>query len=116
MGRLRARLEKLQKAARGQLDSFELADGTRYWFSPEQGTRDLFEYWTQSLRAVHHQTPRPEPPEILHAVSRARDREQALRAVEPEGISWLPLDREALVRDGALRERPLVADRLEAVE
>jgi hypothetical protein len=110
---LKHRLKRLQKAARGQLASFELAGGSRYHFDPGRAHRDLFTFWCDSLKSVHHGTPRPEPPEILEAVVRARKREAALRAIFPEGVAmWLPLEEGALVEHGEFVPRYLTAGRL----
>ena len=59
---LKGRLASLQKAMRGKLDYFELADGTRYYFEPEKAWITLFRFWSASLRAAHRGNPRPEPP------------------------------------------------------
>jgi hypothetical protein len=112
MGRLRARLARLQKAARGKLDSFEIEGGSRYHFDSSQAHITLFDYWSESLRAVADGEERPEPPEILKAVAAASDRRRALEATYPQGITpWCPLDVEALVQRGELVPRPLVAGR-----
>ncbi len=49
---LRARVRRLQKATRGTLDCIVREDGTRFWFSPEDVCKELFGYWSESLRAV----------------------------------------------------------------
>ena len=112
MGRLRARLARLQKAARGKLDSFEIEGGSRYHFDSSQAHITLFDYWCASLQAVHRGTPRPDPPPLLRAVADAKDRRRALEAVYPEGVSmWIPLEVEALVERGELVPRTLTAGR-----
>ena len=105
---LRDRLRKLEKSMQGKLSSFDLADGTRYFFEPMQAHKAAFGYWSDSLRADYRREPRPEPPDILQAVAGARDRGDALDAVEA-GYSFLPVDREALVKRGEFLSRPLVA-------
>ncbi len=107
---LRAKVSRLQKALRGTLDCIELADGGRYCFEPEQTWETLFGYWSASLRAVYHETPRPEPPEILRAVASAADRHRAFQqAYSQAPAPWCPLDVTALVERGELTPRPLVA-------
>jgi hypothetical protein len=109
---LRARARRLQLAMRGNMDYIELVDGSRHWFDPEDASKELFLYFTDSLGAVYHETPRPEPPEILKAVARAKDRRRALELVM-QGSSFLSVDVEALVERGELVPRPLVAGRSE---
>jgi hypothetical protein len=111
---MRNRLRRLEKAARGKLGHIELADGSRHWFDPEETYKELFLYWSASLKAVADGEERPEPPEVLKAVAGAKDREQALRAVYPEGGSiWIPLDVEVLVERGKLVSRSLLVGRTE---
>jgi hypothetical protein len=110
----KGRLRRLEKAMRGKLDSFALSAGGRFYFEPMETYKELFLYWSDSLRAVADGEERPEPPGVLEAVAGARDREKALRAVYPEGVSmWIPLDVEALVSRGEFVPRPLVAGRAE---
>ena len=114
---LKGCLRRLRKAAQGQLNSFELADGSRCWFHPEEAWVTLFRYWSESLRAVYHQTPRPEPPEILEVVARARDRESAFRQIYAQAPApWCPLDVEALIERGELVPRPLVVGRAQTLQ
>jgi hypothetical protein len=111
---LRARARRLQLALRGNMDHIELVDGSRHWFDPEDASKVLFRYFTDTLGAVYHETPRPEPPEILKAVASAADRERAFRrAYSQAPAPWCPLDVEALVERGELVPRPLVAGRTE---
>ena len=109
---IRDKLKRLRKAMRDQLDGFEQADGSRHWFDPEDASKELFLYFTDSLGAVYHETPRPEPPEILKAVARAKDRRRALELVM-QGSSFLTVDVEALVERGEFVPRSLVAGRTE---
>ncbi len=104
------RLRRLERALRGKLSSFELADGPRYWFSPEDACVTLFAYWSASLGAVYREEPRPDPPEILRAVASAADRHRAFQqAYSQAPTPWCPLDITALVERGELTPRPLVA-------
>jgi hypothetical protein len=111
---LRAKLSRLQKAMRGNMDYIELVDGSRHWFDPEDASKELFLYFTDSLGAVYHETPRPEPPEILRAVASATDREAAFRrAYSMAPAPWCPLDVPALVERGEFVPRSLVAGQTE---
>ncbi len=105
---LRAKVNRLQKAMRGKLDSFELADGGRFYFDPQDAFSITFVYFTDSMRSDWKREPRPEPPELLRAVADAKDRSEALHRVMG-GSSFLPVDREALVERGQFVPRSLVA-------
>jgi hypothetical protein len=105
---LRDKLRKLEKTMRGNMGSFELKDGKRYYFEPMQAYKSAFGYWSDSLLADYRREPRPEPPEVLQMVANARDRGDTLNAVET-GYSFLPVDREALIERGEFVPRSLVA-------
>lgn len=107
---LKAKLGKLQKAMRGNMESFELQDGRRYYFDPEEACKITFGFFGNSLTADYLREPRPEPPELLKAVANAKDRGEALFRVMGRA-ACLPLDREALVERGELVPRSLVAGR-----
>ena len=107
---LKGKLDKLQKAMRGRLASFELADGTRFFFDPQETFKATFLFFTACMAADCKGEPRPEPPEVLRAVAGARGRGAALYSVMGDS-SHLPLDRTALVERGELVNRSLVAGR-----
>ena len=73
--RLEAKLGKLQKAMRGSMESFELQDGRRYYFDPEEALTTTFRFLADSMSADCKREPRPDPPELLRAVADAKDRE-----------------------------------------
>jgi len=106
----KGRLRRLQRAMRGKLDFIELADGSRHYFDPEEAVKDNFLFLTGCMRAEYKREPRPEPPELLRAVSNARDRGEALSRVMG-GYNHLPLDEGLLVERGELVPRSLVAGR-----
>lgn len=105
---LKAKLAALRRTMRGNLDSFLLADGTRYFFNPGETFSVLFRYFAESMTADHKREPRPQPPEILQAVAGAKNREDALYRVMGD-YSQLPLDREALVARGEFVSQSLRA-------
>jgi hypothetical protein len=107
---LRDRLRRLEKTMRGRLSSFELADGTTFYFEPEEQSKAMFLYFADSMTADYKRKPRPEPPELLKAVANAKDRSEVLSHVM-NGYSHLPLDREALIECGEFKPRSLVAGR-----
>ena len=106
---LRARLERLEHAARGTLVSFELLDGSRFYYNPQ--TFELFLHWYDCLTAGNPDK-WSEAPEAVRKVTEAKDPEAALELISG-GASWdvLPYDREALLREREIRPRSLVAGR-----
>ncbi len=110
MGRLRGWIRRLERVGQDEMSHFDLADGTRYYFDPQEAFKATFLFFSDSMHADHAREPRPEPPEIVRAVVGARDRSEALSRVMG-GSSHLPLDREALVERGEFIPRSLVAGR-----
>jgi hypothetical protein len=104
---LRARLERLERAARGTLVSFELLDGSRFYYNPQ--TLELFLHWMECLKAGNPDK-WPEPPEAVRKVTEAKDPEAALERISG-GAKWLPYDPQALLRERVIRPRSLVAGR-----
>ena len=107
---LRDRFRRLEKAMRGKLSYFELADGCQFYFEPQEAFKATFLYFMNSLRADYACEPRPEPPGVLRAVANAKDRREALSRVMA-GSSFLPVNEEALVERGEFVPRGLVAGR-----
>ena len=104
---LRARLERLERVARGTLVSFELLDGSRFYYNPQ--TLELFMHWTDCLKAGNPDK-WPEAPEAVRKVTEAKNPEAALERISG-GAEWLPYDRKALLREREIRPRSLVAGR-----
>jgi len=104
----RDKLRRLEKATRGHLKSFELSDGSRYYYDPMDA--ELFLHICECLH--HHDEPeRPEPPEIVKALTRAKDRRAALAEMgHDEGTSFgtFPYEVEPLIERGELVPRSLV--------
>ena len=104
---LRARLERLERAARGTLVSFELLDGSRFYYNPQ--TLELFSHCMKCLKAGNPDK-WPEAPEAVRKVTEAKDPQAALELISG-GAFWLPYDLEALLRERVIRPRSLVAGR-----
>src|SRR5829696_5441772 len=106
----RRRLRRLEKALRGKLGYFELREGSHYWFDPSNTYKELFLHASNSLRADYKGEPRPDPPEILRALARAKDRKAALEGLYPTGGSMLfsVYDKEVLVERAELIPRSFV--------
>ncbi len=105
---LRDKLRRLERLARGTMDSFELESGQRYYFDKGEAYGAAFLFFSDSLRSAHSGEPRPDPPPILEAVAGARDREDALERALGGFVGLLPIDRDALLSCGALVPRSLV--------
>ncbi len=108
---LRGKLDKLEKTLRGSMESFELADGQRYYFDKGEAFSAAFLFFSDSLRSDHSGEPRPEPPEVLQAVANAEDRADALSRAMNGYSHLLPINREALIERGEFVPRSLVAGR-----
>ena len=104
---LRARLERLERAARDTLVSFELLDGSRFYYNLQ--TFELFSHWMACSKAGNPDK-WPEAPEAVRKVTEAKDPEAALELISG-GAEWLPYDRESLLRERVIRPRSLVAGR-----
>ena len=105
---LKGELNRLRASLRGQLSSFELSDGSRFWYSEEQAFEDLFMFGSECMRAGRVED-RPDPPEIVRAFVKAKDRHAALDALEP--IPFFPYEPEPFVERGLLVHRSLIAGR-----
>src|SRR3712207_3205562 len=72
---MRSKLRRLEQAARGYLKSFELLDGSRFYFDPTSA--ELFLHWCECVRAAsaHYW---PEPPQTYRKLCEARNPERAL--------------------------------------
>jgi hypothetical protein len=108
---LRGWVKPLERGARGDLASFALEDGSRYYFHPISG--DCFLHAMECLHAQGEGKPFPEPPETLKAIARARDRLAALNQLYPNGaaLSVFPYEEQALVERGELVPCSMVVGR-----
>ena len=106
---LRRQLKRLLRDARDDLKSFVLMDGSRYYYDPISG--ECYLHSMDCLRAQADGKPFPEPPETLKALTRARDRDAALKQVYGGTFDIFPYDKQILVERGELVPRSLVAGR-----
>ncbi|MDP8952529.1 MAG: hypothetical protein M3N18_09865 [Actinomycetota bacterium] len=107
---LKSKLARLQKAVQGNLSCIELADGGRYWYEPAAAWAEVFGHTSGCLLADYRGEPRPEPPEIVQAVARARDRRAAVGKLHASGTApFLAFDPEALIERGELVPRSFLA-------
>jgi hypothetical protein len=106
---LRSWMKRMERAAKGNMASFELLDGSRYYFDPLSW--DLFMHWCECIRAgsAHNW---PQAPEVLRKVCEAKDVERALEEVLGEG-TWgtFVYDPEVLINERRLEPRGLVTSR-----
>jgi hypothetical protein len=107
----RQKLERLRKSAEGELESFELLDGSRYFFDPL--SPELFLHFCNCAAAgsAHNW---PEPPEQVRKLCEAKNPKAALEQIYPEGpgsFYSLVYDPEVLIGERRLEPRGLVAER-----
>jgi hypothetical protein len=98
----------MEKAARGNLESFELLDGSRYYFDPQSFS--LFMHMCDCLHAgsAHDW---PEPPEVVYKLTEAKDVETAIELLRAGGSNFLVYDIEVLINERRLVPRGLVTYR-----
>ena len=110
MGNLKSRLRQIEKAAHGHLGCIELEDGSRHFYDPEQTAIELFGYLLECGRAQYAGRRKKDPPEIIYAVAKAKDREAAFLQLRPGGrVGLFPLEVGALIERGEIVHRSLVA-------
>jgi hypothetical protein len=103
------KLQRLQRAAQGHLESIELEDGTRYWYDPAAVRTEVFRHATKSLQADYKGEKRPEAPQILKAISQAKDRRTALETVfEEPWKAFIAFELPVLIERGELVPRSMV--------
>jgi hypothetical protein len=109
---VRNKLRRLERAAREDLSSFELEDGNQYWYNPQQAGLELLLYSLECLGLQGEGVPYPEPPELIHAIARAKDRAGALTELMGSlTVGYLPFEPEPLLERGELVYRSLVVGR-----
>jgi hypothetical protein len=108
---VRSWIRRLERAASEDLESFELLDGSRYFYNPTSA--ECFLHSMDCLRAQGEgEATFPEPPEMVKAIARARDRRAVLNRLYPPGFfSVFPYEVEPLVERGELVPCSLVAGR-----
>jgi hypothetical protein len=106
---MRSKLRRLEQAARGNLQYIELEDGSLFWFEPVEVAKTLFLYDCDCARA-DYVAEHPEPPEIVEALVRARDRRGAFETLYEDAIAlFLPYELEPFFESGQLVHRSVVA-------
>jgi hypothetical protein len=107
---IRDQLRRLKHEMRGNMDFFILEDGTRYYFDPT--STDLILHVFDCCHAQAEGVPFPEPPEIIKAIARAKDRRSALQQAVGSGTFGLfPYETEDLIQQGRITPRSLVEGR-----
>jgi hypothetical protein len=107
---LRDALRALKREARGQVESFELEDGSRFYYDANEAAKELYLHFFE-CGCADSVAERPEPPEVLRAVLRARDRRSAVEQLyAPQRyFDIMPYDLDALRERGELVHRSMVA-------
>ncbi len=94
----------------GRVDYIELADGSRHFYEPGEVWSEVFKHGSDSMSADYKGESRPEPPPILQAVARAKDRRAAVeRLYAPGSHPFMAYDMEALIERGELIPRGFLA-------
>ena len=105
---LRQWIKRLERSATGELESFELRDGSRHYYDSAGG--ELFLHAMRCLRASFATEGKayPDPPETIQALTRVAVRDRA-QALEQSAGDTFPYDRQAFIERGELVERSMVA-------
>ena len=101
---MRSKLRRLERAARGHLDSFELRDGNTYYYDRLETTKELFLHSVKCLGADSLED-WPAPPEIYMKLLEARAPAAVLASFDPPGgpaFAEFPYDRDTLVSERRL--------------
>ena len=100
-------IRRLERDARGSLDSFELLDGGRYFFDPLEVHKELFLCGHDlQLGRVERWA---EPPEIFRKICEAKDPAAVLERLAPDNPEHAFVDPAALYdREVLVNERRLV--------
>jgi hypothetical protein len=115
MGLLRGWMKRLERGAREDLESFELLDGSTYYYDRLEIHKELFlhAYDVQLGDAEKW----PEPPEVYRKMCKARDPATALEQLRPEDPERAFVNPAELYdTDVLVRERRLVPHFEEPVE
>ena len=103
---LREQLRRLKREMRGDVDCFELLDGSCYYYDP--ASFEVFLHYCECLKTSAHNW--PEPPEVVRKLTEAKDVEEAVIQVYGTGpFSFLVYDPEILVNERRLAPRGLVS-------
>ncbi len=107
---MKAKLRRLERATREGLSSFELEGGGRHWYNPQQAGLEILLYSLECLKLQGEGVPYPEPPEIVLALARAKNRRSVLtELMGSPTVGFLPFEPEPLLERGELVHRSLVA-------
>src|SRR5215204_2340437 len=104
---LRNWVKRVEHAARGNLASFELQDGSFYYYNPT--SPGLFMHWVECCgKDTAHDW--PPPPEIMQKLCEARDVERALDLVMGQaGFGGMVYDPDVLIAERRLVPRGLIS-------
>jgi hypothetical protein len=111
LGKLRWALNALKRDARENLDSFILEDGSRFYFDATSPATFLHSIACLGAQG-EGKTTFPEPPPVVKAIARAKDRAAAFSKVYGDAnFLVLPYDAEALIVRGEFVPVSMVAGR-----
>jgi hypothetical protein len=79
---MRSWIRRLERDARGHLDSFELLDGSTYCYDRMETYKELFMHAYDVQLGDAHKWPKP--PEVLRKMCEARDVAAVLKRFKPE--------------------------------
>src|SRR5829696_1216059 len=106
---MRDKIRRLERGLQGTMDCIEQADGSKFYYDLDKVYSETFLHFMNVLRADHDRVARPEAPELIQAVARAKDRRRAYRQAL-EGFSFCSYEEEQLVEEGRLVPKQLTTE------
>ena len=79
---MRSWIRRLERDARGHLESFELLDGSTYYYDRLETYKELFLHAYDVLLGDAHKW--PEPPEVYRKMCEAKEPAEVLKRFKPE--------------------------------
>ena len=101
MGRLRDALSRLRREMRGEAESFELVDGSRFYYSPQEVHKEVFLHGLECMSADSPEA-WPPPPTIYVKLCQARHLEAVLKRLTSAEAIEFPYREDVLLRERRL--------------
>jgi hypothetical protein len=102
---LREQLRRLRREAKGELESFELLDGSRYYYDAMEAHKAILLHGINCMGADSTED-WPPAPEVYLKMCEAKDPEAVLERLASAPIVEFPYEREALISERRLVPGP----------
>lgn len=102
---LRDKLKRLESVVRGNLEYFELLGGSRFYYDAGEVYKEVFLHGIACLTA-DSVAERPEPPEVYHRLTEAKDPAAVLERLTSAEVVEFPYEVDALLNERRLVPLP----------